>query len=364
MTDKAYLQTNALGVGYGGKLLISDIQLTVRRGEIVTLIGPNGAGKSTILKTIARQLPPIAGTVLLEDTDAAALSGRAFAQRVSILITEAIDPERMTCRDVVESGRYPYTGQLGLLSDRDRQAAAQAMELTASTQLANQPFSQLSDGQRQRVMLARAICQEPELLILDEPTSFLDIHHKLQLLRILKRLVREKHIAVILSMHELELAQRFSDKVVCIRQGRIDRCGTPDEIFTQAYIEALYGIPAGSYSPYYGAAELEAATGAPRVFVISGGGTGCPVFRRLQRQGIPFATGILYDNDIDLPAAKALAAVTITTPALEPAGNDVLRLAMTQMDACRHVICTRDTFGSLDTANRQIFSYAKEKGYL
>ena len=143
-------------------------------------------------------------------------------------MTGWVEPELMRCEEVVESGRFPYTGRLGILSDYDHKQVAEAMELVHVTELADRNFNCISDGQRQRVMLARAICQEPDILVLDEPTSFLDIRHKLELLSILKDLVRQKNLAVILSLHELDLAQKISDFVVCIKDDHIDRYGPPD----------------------------------------------------------------------------------------------------------------------------------------
>lgn len=157
-------------------------------------------------------------------------------------MTGRIEPELMTCGEVVESGRYPYTGRLGILSEKDRSKAAEAMELIRVSELYDVDFTCISDGQRQRVMLARAICQEPEVLILDEPTSFLDIRHKLELLSLLKKLVIEKGLAVVMSLHELELAEKISDTILCIKDGRVDRTGTPGEIFSGDYINNLYGI--------------------------------------------------------------------------------------------------------------------------
>ncbi len=219
-----YLQTDALSVGYNGKTLISKVALSVQRGRIVTLIGPNGSGKSTILKTI--------------------------------LMTARMDPELMTCRDVVSTGRYPYTGHLGVLRPEDKAIVEQSLRETDALDFADQPFQSISDGQRQRVLLARALCQQPELIVLDEPTSFLDIRYKLELLTILKRMVREEHLAVLMSLHELDLAARVSDTVVCVAGDRIDRVGPPSEIFTPDYIAALYRMEPGKYDPCFDSLEF------------------------------------------------------------------------------------------------------------
>ena len=243
-----YLHTENMTVGYDGKPLIEHIEIGVRRGEILTLIGPNGSGKSTILKSMIRQLKLIAGTVVLDGQAMAGMKEGDIAQRLSIVMTERIKAELMSCYDLVATGRYPYTGRLGLLSEEDHRIVREAIRTVHAEEFADRPFTEISDGQRQRLLLARAICQEPEVIVLDEPTSFLDIRHKLELLDILKNLVREKNVAVILSLHELDLAQKVSDRVVCVANERIDRCDTPENIFTDEYIARLYGIEKGSYN--------------------------------------------------------------------------------------------------------------------
>lgn len=172
-----YLHTRDLSVGYNGRPLIREIRLELARGQIMTLIGPNGAGKSTVLKSIIRQLEPVGGAVYLDGRDMAGLSEGDVARRMSVLMTSHIHPELMTCEDVAATGRYPYTGRLGILSREDREKVAQCLALVHASDLAERDFSRISDGQRQRVLLARALCQEPEVLVLDEPTSFLDIRH-------------------------------------------------------------------------------------------------------------------------------------------------------------------------------------------
>lgn len=246
------LHTKDLAAGYGGRAVLKDLSFSVRPGEILTLLGPNGAGKSTILKTLARRLEVVAGAVLLDGKTLSSLAENELAKRLSIVTTEKVRAELMTCGEVVETGRYPYTGRLGLLSEHDREIAAEAMALTHVTELSDRSFERVSDGQRQRVMLARALCQEPEVLLLDEPTSFLDVRYKVEFLTALRTLAREKRIAVVLSLHELECAARVSDTVLCVRNGAVDRVGKPEEIFTSAYIETLYGMEKGSYDAFFG----------------------------------------------------------------------------------------------------------------
>lgn len=358
------LSTENLSVGYHGKPLIRQIALRLGRGEIVTLIGPNGAGKSTILKSIIRQLDLVHGAVYLDGRDMAGLTERDVSRRMSVLMTAHIRPELMTCFDVAATGRYPYTGRLGILTREDREKVSQCLELVHAADLADADFSRISDGQRQRVLLARALCQEPEVMVLDEPTSFLDIRHKLELLAILKDMVRTRKLAVLMSLHELDLAQKISDFVVCVRGDVIDRQGTPEEIFTSDYIMDLYGAARGSYNALFGSLELEAPRGQPEVFVIGGGGSGIPVYRRLQRQGIPFAAGVLQENDVDFPVASALAAQVISERPFQPMGEDTLRRAEALMDRCRRVICPLKDFGPLNEGNRLLRDAAERAGKL
>lgn len=250
-----FLETEKLSVGYDGKPLIRDVCLQVQRGKIVTLIGPNGSGKSTILKTIIGQLSKVSGTVLLEGAPMERCGQKEIAKRMAILMTERIHPELMTCYDVVSTGRYPYTGALGLLGKEDKRIVEESLELVHGRDMADRPFDAISDGQRQRILLARALCQTPEIIVLDEPTSYLDIRYKLELLTILKTMVREKNLAVLMSLHELDLAQRVSDTVVCVSGDRIDRMGPPEEIFSNDYIARLYHMEPGKYDPCFDTLE-------------------------------------------------------------------------------------------------------------
>lgn len=359
-----YLRTENMAVGYGGRPLIENICLQVRRGEILTLIGPNGSGKSTILKSIIRQLRLIHGAVYLDGRPMDRMAAADVARRLSVLMTERVRPELMTCEDVVATGRYPYTDLLGILRPEDREKVREAMELVHAGDLADRDFLEISDGQRQRVLLARALCQEPEIIVLDEPTSFLDIRYKLELLTVLKDMVRERQLAVILSLHELDLAQKVSDYVVCVHNNAVERCGPPEEIFTSDYIMRLYDADKGSYNADFGSLEMEAVRGVPEVFVIGGGGSGIPVYRRLQRRGVPFAAGILHENDLDYPVAKALAVEVISEQSFEPIGDAAFARAMERLASCAGVVCSLETFGTMNEKNRRLLAFAQKAGKL
>ena len=213
---KYYFKAEKISVGYQKQPLIENIEIGLEKGEILTLIGPNGAGKSTVLKSIARQLKLIGGAIYLDNKSIESMTGTDFSKSMAVMLTDKLRTEMMTCEEVVATGRYPYTGYFGILSETDRQVVKEAMELVHVTTIKEQDFRRISDGQRQRVMLARAICQEPEIIILDEPTSYLDVKYKLEFLSILQDMRKKKKLTVIMSLHELELAARVSDKILCI----------------------------------------------------------------------------------------------------------------------------------------------------
>lgn len=350
--EEFYFYTRGLTVGYHGVPLIKDIELCLKKGEIMTLIGPNGAGKTTILKSIIRQLKPLGGVACLDGSSMEKLTGKELSQKLSVVLTERVRPEMMTCKDVVATGRYPYTGTLGILSAEDWKKVHRAMEMVHAMDFKDRDFTAISDGQRQRILLARAICQEPEVIVLDEPTSFLDIRHKLELLSILKRMVLENQTAVLMSLHELDLAQKISDKVICVHGDRIEKYGPPEEIFTSEYIHHLYGITTGSYNAAFGCLEMGAPEGKPEVFVIGGNGSGIPTYRRLQRAGIPFAAGVLHENDVDYQVAKDLAAEVIVEQPFEEISEEAYQKAYASMKKCREVICCMDAFGTSNKKNQ------------
>lgn len=362
--EEFYFYTEGLTVGYHGVPLIKNIEIRLKKGEILTLIGPNGAGKTTILKSIIRQLAPVGGTVWLDGSEIHSMTGKELSQKMSVVLTERVRPELMTCRDVVATGRYPYTGKFGVLSEKDHRIVKEAMELVHIAELADRDFTKTSDGQKQRVMLARAICQEPDIIVLDEPTSFLDMKYKLEFLSVIQNMSRARNLSVIMSLHELDLAGRISDKIACVKGDKIDRFGSPEEIFTSGYIPRLYQMTTGSYDELTGNLELEPVKGEPKVFVLAGCGSGTAVYRRLQREGVPFATGILWENDLDYPSARALAAEVVSVKAFSRVDESALSRAKELIDSCEQVICTMNMgeSGELPAELRAIYEYAEGLG--
>lgn len=360
--DDEQLTMRDLTVGYDRIPLIKNINLGVRPGEILTLIGPNGSGKSTILKTITKQLKTIGGSVFLGKESMRELTDSEISRHLSMVMTERIYTELLSGRDVVATGRYPYTGRLGILSQQDWKKVDEAIALVHAGEVQQQDFRRISDGQRQRLMLARAICQDTQVLILDEPTSYLDMGFKLDILTTIRMLARKKNLAVIMSLHELDLAQKISDTIACVKGDRIDRVGTPEEIFSGNYVQQLYGVKPQQFEPQTGQVFMERPEGIPEVFVIGGGGTGLAVYNRLQRQNIPFAAGILQENDVEYAAASALAACVFSEKAFFPVSEETFLRAKQMLGSCKTCICALTEFGPYNEKNRQLFEYAKKLG--
>ena len=254
---KNSVETKALAIGYGKAALARDIALGAAKGQVLALIGPNGAGKSTLLKTLAGQLTPLGGAVLLDGQELARIPGNARAQKLALMLPHTHRTELTTCFEFAAAGRIPYTGRLGILSAEDKKQVQNALELVGAAHLADRDFNCVSDGQRQRILLARAVCQQPQVLLLDEPTSFLDIKGKIELLTILQKLAHEQQLAVIVTLHELDMAQKIADAVVCVSPHGVSAPMSPEQAFARENIKALYGLTEEQYSAVFDPSKPE-----------------------------------------------------------------------------------------------------------
>ena len=231
---------NKLSFNYTSFPVLKDVDLTVDLGEILSIVGPNGSGKSTFLKCINRILKTKQNTVLIDGKDASKINLKELSKIMGYVPQNSTSTFPFTVFDVVLMGRKPYIHWS--LSERDYEIVAETMNFLGIDELAMRHFNELSSGEQQKVIIARALAQQPQILLLDEPTSNLDIKHQLEILNILKCLAQSKHCSVIVAMHDLNLASRFSDRLLILKQGCIFAVGTPESVLTEENIESVYGV--------------------------------------------------------------------------------------------------------------------------
>ncbi|AFZ17528.1 ABC transporter ATP-binding protein [Allocoleopsis franciscana] len=242
MHKKEILSTRRLCLAYDGVPIITDLDLAIPAGKITTLVGPNGCGKSTLLRGLARLLKPRAGNVYLNSADIFKLSTKAVAKRLGILPQGPVAPEGLTVRDLVAMGRYPYQNWLQQWSKDDEHLVEQALVTTGMSHLADRGLDTLSGGQRQRAWIAMALAQDTEILLLDEPTTFLDLAHQVEVLDLLYELNQSKGRTIVMVLHDLNQACRYADHLVAVRQGQVYAQGVPLQVMTEAMVREVFGL--------------------------------------------------------------------------------------------------------------------------
>lgn len=238
------LKTEQLTLTYDTTLIIDQLSVEVVGGQITALVGPNGCGKSTLLRGLARLLKPKSGAVILEGTAIHRIPTKTLARQIGILPQNPIAPEGLTVRELVAQGRYPHQTWFQQWSEADEAATTKALAITNMTSLADRPVDALSGGQRQRAWIAMALAQETEILLLDEPTTFLDMAHQLEVLHLLERLNQEEKRTIIMVVHDLNHATRFAQQIIAMSAGRIVAQGTPQEVVTPATVRSVFGVEA------------------------------------------------------------------------------------------------------------------------
>jgi iron complex transport system ATP-binding protein len=283
------LTTHDLAIGYAlsrtkRETVLAHINLALHPGEFVCLLGPNGAGKSTLLRTLSGVQAPLGGLAQINSTNIHTLSKIALARQLSVVLTDRLEIGNLTAYDLVSLGRQPHTGLLGRLTPTDHQIVRWAMHVTRCTPLADRYVSKMSDGQRQRIMIARALAQEPQVMFLDEPTAFLDLPTRVEITGLLRRLARDIGLAVLLSTHDLDLALRLADTLWLVtRDGRLVN-GTPEDIILQGDLQASFASDEIAFDVEAGGFRLRTADGANAL--IHGDSIGSTLARRaLEREG-------------------------------------------------------------------------------
>jgi iron complex transport system ATP-binding protein len=360
------IELAGLDVHYGAAKVLDAITLEAKKSVFVGIIGPNGSGKTTLLKAISRVVAPTGGIIRLDGLPLADISSRDLARSVAVVPQETTVGFNFTVRDVVLMGRYPHLGRFAKETNGDLAACDRAMDLTGITHLSDRSVNAISGGELQRVIIARALAQEPRHLLLDEATSHLDISHQVEVLTTIKKLSGE--IAVIGVFHDLNLAAYFCDEIIVLKNGKIEAAGTPAEVITPATLQKVFDIEASvSIHPVTGKPLVillplsrEVVKNDCRVHVISGGGTGAEIIRALHRSGCRVTTGVLAMNDTDYAAATELGIACITEPPFSPITENSQAALAAQIAAANLVVLTSAPVGPGNLDNLRVLAEAKE----
>ncbi|OYT72720.1 MAG: ABC transporter ATP-binding protein [Armatimonadetes bacterium JP3_11] len=366
------LVAESITVGYQQTPVVHDASVQVAPGQIVVLLGPNGSGKTTLLRTLARILTPLRGKRLLEGKPYEDYSLTEFARQVAYAPQETPTEMGFTVAELVMMGRYPHQKGFWGVSRADRNAVRRAMEQTAIAHLAERTMSQLSGGERQRVNLARALAQEARYLILDEPTTHLDLHHQTQLMHMLRQHAQVQGAGVLLVLHDLNLASQYADWIVLISEGQIVAQGTPDAVLQPMLLERVYHTPVlRQMNPLTGRPLLFALSAdaaphvspdAPHAFVIAGGGSGAALYYALLAAGWRVSTGVLNLLDTDEEIARALKLEHITEPPFSPISDEAYQRAQQLVASADAVVIADTPFGHGNLRNLQLALWARTQG--
>jgi iron complex transport system ATP-binding protein len=310
------LELKDLEAGYAEVAALTEVSLRIGKGEFVALVGPNGSGKSTLIRALSRGLPPRQGAVLLDGADLYHLAPRAVARRIGVVPQNGSPGFPFSVLEVVLMGRSPHLGRLSLEGRRDYDIAERCLRVTDTWHLRDRSVNAVSGGEKQRVMIARALAQEPEILLLDEPTAFLDIAHQISILDLVKELNGTQGLTVLAALHDLNLASQYAQRLLMLDHGRVVADGSPGEVITPERILQVYRTQVAvrvnplSGRPYVtlmgGAETRPAPTRSSSIHVIAGAGMGSELMERLVHLGYRVSAGVLNVEDSDQQTAERL----------------------------------------------------------
>jgi iron complex transport system ATP-binding protein len=365
------LELHDVVAGYGGRDVLRGVTVIVRPGEVVGLVGPNGSGKTTLVRVASRALRPREGRVALEDRDPYAMPARQAARLVAVVPQDLAPVFSFTALEVVLMGRAPYRSAWGAGTPGDWPAARAAMEATAVHHLADRPMEELSGGERRRVVLAQALAQQAPVLVLDEPTTHLDVRHVLELLAIVRRLAGTERRAVLGVFHDLNLAAATCDRVVAIDGGLVVAEGPPGDVITRDLLREVYGVEADVYPSavtgrpvvaLHPPAVVTARVGPGRAHVVGGAGRGAACMRLLAELGFEVTAGVLHGTDTDEEVAERLNLLRVSVPPFseidEPAAEECRAL----LRSASVVVVADAPYGPGNVANLRLALHAAREG--
>ncbi len=321
------LDVKSICCGYGQTDVLKDVSFSVEKGECIGIIGPNGSGKSTLLKTMSRILKPSSGSVVLLDKRLDQYSSKELARNMAVVPQDANVEFDFSCLDIVAMGRSPHLKRFEFEGKKDTDIVRQSMELTNTWSLRDRPYSQVSGGERQRLTIARALAQQPSVLLLDEPVSHLDIEHQIEVLDLVERLKKDQGIMVVMILHDLNLAARYCDRLILLSGNSILAAGKPDEVLTEPNIACAFHarvlirkhpLTGYLYVTLLNSIELMEPSLQKTVHVVCGAGTGTQILYSLRTKGYRVTAGVLNVLDSDYETATQLGIKTVSEAPFSP----------------------------------------------
>ena len=354
------LKIQEVTAGYGEKKVLKGISLSIRQGEFVSLIGSNGAGKSTLLKCISGLLPTEGGQILLCGRNSQKLKSKERARLAAVVPQSYAVEYAFTAEDVVAMGRYPYQSFGKRETREDQEILLQAMEDTNTLEFRNRLYNELSGGEKQRVVLARALAQQPKILLLDEPTSALDIHHQTEVMELISRLNREQGLTVLAVLHDVNMASRYCSRMLLLKDGQLAADGEPAQIITRKNMEELYQMKILiRENPLFHKPEIvpirvlsRRRAGQPlRIHVICGGGGAAQILEELDDRGYELSAGVLNQGSDDCEICRYLQIPHVEIPPFTPVSEEDQARNLDMMKDAEVILVSDVPFGKNNLEN-------------
>jgi iron complex transport system ATP-binding protein len=365
------LEANRIVYSYTRKPVVNDVSLEVKKGEFMSILGPNGSGKSTLLKTLSHIYIPDSGEIVLMGKPLDTYKRKEIAQRIAMVPQDTSLDFEFTVEEVVLMGRHPFLGRFGKEDVLDMDLAYEAMERTNTLHIKDSLITEISGGERQRVFIAKALAQNTSIMLLDEPTSHLDINHQIEILELLKRLNSEKELAIVLVIHDINLAARYSDRILLMKDGEIVDQGSPETVITPESIENTYGmkvvVETNRYTGHVTVTPIEVkrrllGSERKRIHIIGGGGTSLELMNTLNQEGHYLSLGVINVGDSDWQHAKALRLQVIEEKPFSGISEKSTKKAFEKIMDSDIVVISPTPIGSGNLINLQLAMDALDKG--
>lgn len=357
--------------GYNKKDVLRDITFDVLEGEFLSIIGPNGSGKSTLLKTLNHIFIPKSGQILIKDLPIENYKKKDLAKYMAMVPQDTNVDFEFRVEEVVAMGRHPFQKRFQQETKEDKDIIYQSMELTNTLEIRNRYINEISGGERQRVFIAKALAQKPSIILLDEPTSHLDINHQMDILNLLKRLNEENGITVVLVIHDINLASRYSDRILLLDSGEVIGLGNPEEVISIENIEKSYGmnvaIERNKYTDHIYLTPIEIKHRIKdkkyyNIHIISGGGTGQELINRLYGEGHSLSLGVLNVGDSDWQHGRSLRIEIVEEKPFSSISDKSYKKALDKVKESDIVIMTNVPIGSGNLLNLKLAERSIELG--